>query len=156
MKYVYYYDYTILKIGIAEDDDAICRIFFESENEPEDYKKTETPLIKIAALRIGEYIKGKRKRFDLPVKMDGTEFQLTVWKALQEIPYGETRSYAQIAEMTGNPKSSRAVGMANNRNPIPIIIPCHRVIGSDGDLTGYAGGLEIKKKLLELEKKFNR
>ncbi|PNV63747.1 hypothetical protein C0033_03135 [Clostridium sp. chh4-2] len=83
--------------------------------------------------------------------MNGTEFQLNVWKQLQKIPYGETRSYGQVAAMAGNAKAGRAVGMANNRNPIAILVPCHRVIGADGSLTGYGGGLDIKQALLELE-----
>ena len=100
-----------------------------------------------------EYFKGKRRTFDVPIDPDGTPFQKSVWKALLAIPYGETRSYKDIAEAIGNPKAARAVGMANNRNPIPIIIPCHRVIGADGSLVGYGGGLGIKKFLLTLEKK---
>ena len=94
---------------------------------------------------------GKRKSFDLPLKPEGTEFQKKVWNALLDIPYGETRSYKDIAVAIGNPKACRAVGMANNRNPISIIIPCHRVIGANGSLVGYGGGLPIKIELLNLE-----
>ena len=112
----------------------------------------ETPLNKEAATQIKEYLKGSRKDFDLPLKPEGTDFQLRVWQALLAIPYGETRSYQEIAEQAGNIKACRAVGLANNRNPIAIIIPCHRVIGKNGSLTGYGGGLEIKARLLELEK----
>ena len=101
-----------------------------------------------------EYLEGKRKQFDLPLGPIGTAFQQTVWKGLISIPYGETRSYKQVAQMVGNPEASRAVGLANNNNPIVIIIPCHRVIGSNGSLTGYAYGLEMKRKLIELESKF--
>lgn len=104
-----------------------------------------------ASEQIREYLEGKRKVFDLPLNLKGTEFQQKVWSALTKIPYGETRSYKEIAEVIGNPRSCRAVGMANNRNPISIIIPCHRVIGSDGKLVGYGGGIEQKKRLLELE-----
>ena len=100
-----------------------------------------------------EYFDGKRKIFDLPLKPEGTEFQLKDWNALREIPYGETRSYKDIAIAIGNPKACRAVGTANHNNPISIIIPCHRVIGSDGSLTGYGGGLDKKTYLLELEQK---
>ena len=96
-------------------------------------------------------MQGKRKEFDLPLSLHGTKFQIEDWKALQTIPYGETRSYQQIAEQLGNPKACRAVGMANHRNPIAVIIPCHRVIGKNGSLTGYAEGVEIKQALLELE-----
>ena len=99
-----------------------------------------------------EYLDGKRKEFDFPYKMIGTEFQKKVWHALTKIPYGETRTYKEIATAVGNPKASRAVGMANNRNPIFIVVPCHRVIGANGKLVGYAGGLDMKDALLSLEK----
>ena len=101
--------------------------------------------------QLNEYFSGSRKVFDLPLDPAGTEFQQKVWDALQAIPYGARRTYGEIAAAVGNPKASRAVGMANNRNPIMIIIPCHRVVGADGALTGYAGGLEMKQALLELE-----
>jgi methylated-DNA-[protein]-cysteine S-methyltransferase len=97
------------------------------------------------------YFGGELREFDLPLAPEGTEFQLRVWKSLRDIPYGETMSYGQLATRLGNPKASRAVGLANGSNPIPIIIPCHRVIGSDGSLVGYGGGLENKKILLALE-----
>jgi len=98
-----------------------------------------------------EYFSGKRRAFGFPLDLRGTEFQLTCWRALLSIPYGETRSYADIARAVGCPKGFRAVGMANNRNPVAIVVPCHRVIASDGTLCGYGGGLDIKRKLLELE-----
>jgi O-6-methylguanine DNA methyltransferase len=98
-----------------------------------------------------EYFAGKRRAFDFPLDLRGTEFQIACWQALVEIPYGETRSYADIARAVGKPNAFRAVGMANNRNPIAIVVPCHRVIASDGGLCGYGGGLEVKRKLLELE-----
>jgi len=97
------------------------------------------------------YFRGELKEFDLPLVMEGTDFQLRVWNALRAIPYGQTVSYAQLAGRIGNPKAVRAVGLANGHNPIPIIVPCHRVIGSDGSLTGFGGGLSTKKMLLELE-----
>ena len=112
----------------------------------------ETPLIKEACRQLSEYLKGERKTFDLPLNPKGTNFQKCVWRALCDIPYGETRTYKQIAEAIGNPKAVRAVGMANNRNPITIIVPCHRVIGANGKLVGYGGGLEMKEFLLRLEK----
>jgi methylated-DNA-[protein]-cysteine S-methyltransferase len=143
---------THIALGIAEENGAICRIFFSVEKKHDEFEIKETSLIKETAKQLDEYFNKKRKVFDLPIILHGTEFQVNVWKALQKIPYGETRSYGEIAAKTGNPKASRAVGMANNRNPIPIIIPCHRVIGSNGSLTGYAGGLELKQQLLELEK----
>jgi methylated-DNA-[protein]-cysteine S-methyltransferase len=99
------------------------------------------------------YFHGELKKFDLPLTLEGTEFQLRVWNALREIPYGETISYSQLAERIGNPKAVRAVGLANGSNPIPIIVPCHRVIGSNGSLTGFGGGLPTKRILLELESK---
>lgn len=100
-----------------------------------------------------EYFAGKRKNFDLPLAGEGTDFQKQVWEQLQRIPYGQTRTYGEIAKMMGKPKASRAIGMANHNNPILILVPCHRVIGADGSLTGYAAGIEAKKYLLEFEKK---
>jgi len=151
MKSVYYYNYNLCKLGIAEENGAICRVFFAAGKAPDNFENTETPLIKKAAAQLEEYFEGKRKNFDLPLVLNGTDFQNRVWEALRKIPYGKTRSYGELAAMTGNPKASRAVGMANNRNPIVIVIPCHRVIGSDGSLTGFGGGLELKQRLLELE-----
>ena len=103
------------------------------------------------ARQLEEYFAGGRRRFDLPLDLRGTDFQKRCWQELLKIPYGETRSYAEIARAIGNPAAVRAVGLANGKNPIAIIVPCHRVIGSDGSLTGYGGGLETKRKLLQLE-----
>ena len=111
-----------------------------------------TALLERASRQLEEYFAGKRKQFDLPLSLRGTEFQRQVWAALRDIPYGETRSYGQIAQAVGRPKAVRAVGMAYHRNPISIIVPCHRVVGADGSLTGYGGGLENKKFLLALER----
>ena len=105
-----------------------------------------------ATLQLEEYFAGKRQAFDLPLAPSGTEFQRRVWAALAEIPYGETRSYGQIATAIGRPGASRAVGMANGRNPVSIVVPCHRVVGASGSLTGYAGGPERKQFLLDLER----
>ena len=105
----------------------------------------------MARQQLTEYFAGERREFDLPLKLSGTEFQMSVLHALQQIPYGETTSYSDIAERIGRPKAVRAVGAANGRNPIPIIVPCHRVIGSHGDLTGFGGGLDTKEALLRLE-----
>lgn len=110
-----------------------------------------SPLLDAAEAQLREYFAGARRTFDLPLAPHGTAFQQRVWAALRAIPYGETRTYGELAAAIGSPNASRAVGMANHRNPIPIIIPCHRVIGANGTLTGYAGGLEIKQKLLALE-----
>ena len=98
-----------------------------------------------------EYFAGSRRAFTFPLDLRGTEFQLACWRALQQIPYGETRTYADIAQLVGRPQGFRAVGMANNRNPVAIVVPCHRVIAFDGTLCGYGGGLDVKKKLLQLE-----
>ena len=101
--------------------------------------------------QLKEYFAGRRRQFDLPLDLRGTDFQKRCWRELLKIPYGETRSYAEIARAIGNPAAARAVGLANGKNPIAIVVPCHRVIGSDGSLTGYGGGLETKRKLLQLE-----
>ena len=105
----------------------------------------------LADSQLQEYFSGRRKVFDLPIRVNGTAFQKAVWNCVRHIPYGQTRTYGQIAAAVGKPRSSRAVGMANHRNPLPILIPCHRVIGSGGKLTGYAGGLAAKEFLLTLE-----
>ena len=119
-------------------------------------EKNETVLLKEAIRELNEYFDGKRTSFDLQLELQGTEFQKKVWKALKEIPFGETRSYGEIAKIIGNEKACRAVGMANNKNPIAIIVPCHRVIGANGKLVGYAGGVDLKEKLLNLEKSLKR
>ena len=113
--------------------------------------KNATPLLQDAVRQLTEYFAGERREFDLPLAPQGTDFQQRTWQALREIPCGETRSYRQIAEAIGCPKGARAVGLANNRNPILIFIPCHRIIGADGALVGYGGGLAMKESLLRLE-----
>ena len=138
-------------IIIESNGVAITGIKTESGTEPKGEKKAST-LTDVTAMQLKEYFAGKRKKFEVPLDPQGTEFQKKVWKALQEIPYGKTRSYKQIAKMIGQPKACRAVGMANNKNPIWILIPCHRVIGADGSLTGYGGGIKMKQKLLEIER----
>lgn len=148
----FYYETEIGKIGIVENGTAITNMYF-GDIIPQEVNIQETPLLKKANEELQEYFSGKRKNFDLPLKTEGTDFQRKVWKALQEIPYGETCSYKDIAENIGNIKASRAVGMANNKNPIFIFIPCHRVIGSNGKLVGYAAGLDVKERLLEMEKR---
>lgn len=110
-------------------------------------------LLQEACLQLDEYFQGKRRQFDLPLGYKGTDFQESVWRELQNIPYGETRSYEDIAVKIGNPKAVRAVGQANNRNPILLLIPCHRVIHKSGDISGFACGIETKRYLLELEKR---
>jgi methylated-DNA-[protein]-cysteine S-methyltransferase len=156
MKYVFYYETKIGTMGFAENGKAITDIFFKGIDAPKyepEMVKEETPLIKKAAGQMLEYLEGRRKEFELPLDPGGTPFQKAAWDALLTIPYGETKSYKQMAEKVGKPKAFRAIGMANNRNPIAIVIPCHRVIGSNGSLIGYGGGLNIKEALLEIEKR---
>lgn len=136
---------------IREQNNALTHISFHNAVQTGDIMQ-KTPLLARTAQQLGEYFAGKRKTFDLPLAPQGTAFQKKVWQALTTIPYAQTASYFDIALKTGNPKACRAVGMANHQNPIVIVIPCHRVIGKNGDLTGYGGGLNIKKFLLNLEK----
>ena len=147
-----YYDSLIGMLRIIANENGITGIQFAfDDKERFNTVETKTPLLKEAVRQLTDYFMGVRKEFSLPLNLQGTDFQLRTWSALRDIPYGETRTYKQIAEAIECPKGCRAVGLANNRNPIPIIIPCHRVIGANGDLTGYAGGLEIKKRLLAIE-----
>ena len=143
------YETILGSVTFVEEDGALLAVTTHRSYEG---ICQETPLIKEACRQLSEYLKGERKTFDLPLNPKGTDFQKCVWRALCDIPYGETRTYKQIAEAIGNPKAVRAVGMANNRNPITIIVPCHRVIGANGKLVGYGGGLEMKEFLLRLEK----
>ncbi len=159
MENVFYYDTRIGRISIIENGMAITRICFANKielNNELNIEANETELLRETIKQLEEFFEGKRNCFDLPLEPKGTEFQKKVWDALQKIPFGETRSYGEIAKTIGNEKASRAVGMANNKNPIPIIIPCHRVIGANGKLVGYAGGLDIKEKLLKIEKDYRR
>lgn len=147
------YDLGVIgKVSIAATPTEITHISFGHLTLKE-AKVSETLLIKQACSQLKEYLAGQRKHFDLPLGPQGTDFQKRVWEALRQIPYGQTRSYKEIAIMAQSPKGCRAVGMANNKNPIAIVVPCHRVIGSNGKMVGYAGGLDIKERLLELEKK---
>jgi len=156
MRNLFFYHTDIGTIGIVENSAEITDLCFEGAAVPQDALVRETELLKQTAEELREYLAGERKEFTVPLSPKGTEFQRRVWKSLCAIPYGETRSYREIADSVGCPKGFRAVGMANNRNPIPIMIPCHRVIGADGSLTGYGGGLDIKVRLLELEKRVLR
>ncbi len=153
MKNVHFYTFPAGRIGIAEERGAIIRVSFGGENSFAGLTAAETPLIRTAAGQLGEYFAGERAAFDLPLDLRGTEFQIAVRRALLTIPFGETRGYREVAVQIGNPKACRAVGMANNRNPVAIIVPCHRVIGRSGGLTGYGGGLSVKEHLLGLEKR---
>jgi methylated-DNA-[protein]-cysteine S-methyltransferase len=139
---------------LAGDAQGLRLVSFEKSKRAErvqpEWKQDKAPFAEVIR-QLQAYFGGKLKEFDVPLAPEGTEFQLSVWRSLRAIPYGETISYAQLAQRIGNPKAVRAVGLANGCNPIPIIIPCHRVIGSNGSLTGFGGGLANKKKLLALE-----
>ena len=139
------------RMGIKERGGAILRLYLPGEIIEEGVCRWRSALLAEAFRQLEEYFDGFRTVFNLPLAPEGTPFMRSVWNALLAIPYGETASYKQIAEAVGNPRAVRAVGMANNRNPIPILIPCHRVIGSNGELVGYAGGLDLKAALLALE-----
>jgi len=150
-----YYDSPIGQLQICENGQGITLIKFVCAPKIQPaITEANTPLLLEAVKQLTDYFSGRLKEFTLPLDLRGTDFQLRTWNALQTIPYGETRSYKQIAEGIGCPKGFRAVGLANNRNPVSIVIPCHRVIGADGSLTGYAGGLDIKERLLAHEKKY--
>lgn len=150
MKKVYVYSSPVGKLGIDVDEKGLRKIEF-LKDDAVDVVDGDNKLVMEVKRQLNEYFCGERKTFDLPLALCGTPFQLKVWEALQTIPYGETRSYKEIAIQVGSPKGCRAVGMANNKNPIPIIIPCHRVVGGNGKLVGYAGGLDKKEYLLEVE-----
>lgn len=153
MENIFHYQTPIGEIAIAENDGQITNLYFATETVPTNkHELKETDVLNEAHRQLQEYFEGKRKNFSLSLAPSGTEFMQKVWEALLEIPYGETASYKEIAEKINHKLAYRAVGLANNKNPIPIIIPCHRVIGADKKLTGYAGGLEVKKYLLDIEK----
>ncbi len=135
---------------LAEQDGKLTQLRLKAYRKDGETER-ETPLLLQAAQELREYFAGTRKAFTVPLNPVGTAFQTAVWKALETIPYGQTMSYGGIAAQIGKPKASRAVGMANNQNPLPIFIPCHRVIGANGKLVGYGGGLYIKEALLQLE-----
>ncbi len=151
MKNTFFYDTEIGRMSISDNGTEIISMEVAEDIGECTSNIYETELIRKAYEQLTEYLCGRRTSFELPLNPEGTEFQKKVWDALCNIPYGETRSYKQVAEAVGNPKASRAIGMANNRNPIMIFIPCHRVIGADGSLVGYGGGLHIKEKLLFIE-----
>ena len=150
MSFVYFYT-PIGEMGVGVEEERITRIFLPGEIPQQREVAQETPLHRKAIEQIREYLAGKRQVFDLPLAAKGTQFQEKVWQALQQIPYGQKTSYQEIACMIGNPKACRAVGSANRSNPIPLIIPCHRVIGKDGSLTGFGGGLPLKEWLINME-----
>ena len=147
-----YLDSPIGTLRLVSDGSHIVRIEFEGRHAKGDgLLERSDPALTACARQLTGYFTGTRLGFDLPLAPAGTPFQRAVWEALAAIPYGELRSYRDIARAIGRPAAVRAVGAANGRNPLPIVVPCHRVVGSDGSLTGFAGGLGIKRKLLELE-----
>jgi len=154
MMYYCYFDTPIGELLLAGKADSLSMIGFPKgamRRDPEDdWIYNEAPF-EIVRSQLAEYFAGERKDFDLPLSLSGTDFQVAVLEALRQIPYGETTSYGAVAKQIGRPKAVRAVGAANGRNPVPIIVPCHRVIGSSGDLTGFGGGLDTKAALLRLE-----
>ncbi len=153
MKACYFYEGAIGRYGVQESGGELTRIWVGNRvgAVPEGYELKETPLLKETHRQLDAYFNRKLKVFNIPFVLEGTPFQQKVWRALCDIPYGTCITYGELAVRIGDPKACRAVGMANGRNPLPVIIPCHRIIGSGGKLTGYTGGLEIKTKLLQVE-----
>ena len=143
------YQFENISLYLVATETHLINIQF---TQPQKALLQTTELLSMATIQLDEYFQGKRTIFSLPFKLTGTPFQLAVWKELQNIPYGQTTSYKEIAQKINKPKACRAVGMANNKNPLPIIIPCHRVIGSNGKLIGYTGGLKLKKLSLRIRK----
>jgi methylated-DNA-[protein]-cysteine S-methyltransferase len=144
------------KLKLVASDKGLVAVLWENDGPrrvrlSEQIEDEKHPILVETERQLREYFAGKRQEFNVPLDMKGTRFQKDVWEALLSIPFGETRSYGQLARQLGNPRATRAVGAANGRNPVSIIVPCHRVIGSSGKLTGFAGGLETKERLLSLE-----
>lgn len=155
MKHYCYYESPIGKLLLVGADGLLEELHFPNDlsqiDIPDDWQ-CEEQSFQESLKQLGEYFAGSRQQFDLPIAPKGTVFQQSVWEELRKIPFGRTASYGQIAERIGNPKACRAVGLANAKNPLPIIVPCHRVIGKNGTLTGFGGGLELKQQLLDLER----
>lgn len=147
---VFYYRTELGRIGIGEKDSALSVVILNA-SESDSSEVAETPLIREAHRQITAYLAGTLTHFDLPLNPEGTMFMQSVWRELRTVPYGHTCSYGDIAHRIGKPGASRAVGMACGKNPIPIIIPCHRVIGASGSLTGFSSGIELKRRLLGIE-----
>ena len=144
-------DFPFGRFGVEEKEGAVTHLYLNPAGAVLPAEERETPLLAEAMRQLAEYFAGERREFELPLAPEGTPFMRRVWAELVKVPYGATATYGEIAERIGNPGGSRAVGLANNRNPIAIIIPCHRIIGSSGKLVGYAGGVELKERLLALE-----
>ena len=156
MKYFDYYESPLGRMMLVANDDGLTGVYFIGQKHylrPESgwRKDPVNKALRKAKKELAEYFAGKRKRFDLPLAPEGTAFQRSVWKAIAGVGFGKTITYAELARRAGYPKGARAAGAATGRNPIGIIVPCHRIMGSDGSLTGYAGGLEKKRVLLALE-----
>lgn len=151
MKYFAKFETEIGKILIGEENGALTDLFPVQGETPDVEYAEETVLLQNAAQQVREYLAGARTTFSLPTAPAGTEFQRAVWQALREIPYGETRSYRELAQFIGRPGAARAVGQAAHRNPLLLLVPCHRLVGANGSLTGFAAGLAVKKRLLLLE-----
>ena len=155
MKYFTYYPSPLGTLTLQTNDDGLTGAWFDVQTTaPDDFglQKDDHPILQQAVAEFDEYFAGKRQQFDVPTAAQGTDFQKQVWGMLKQIPFGETWSYQDLAIAIDNPKAVRAVGLANGKNPISIIVPCHRVIGKNGKLTGYAGGVDRKQKLLSLER----
>jgi methylated-DNA-[protein]-cysteine S-methyltransferase len=146
-----YLDTPIGALRLVCSDGRLSKIEFEGRHGDDGHREQDDAVLAECAQQLCDYFAGRRRHFSLPLAAAGTAFQQSVWHALEDIPFGELRSYRDIAEAIGNPRAVRAVGAANGRNPLPIVVPCHRVIGSDGGLTGFAGGMAAKRYLLELE-----
>lgn len=145
-------DTPIGRLCLRADENTLTNVYFENQAIP-DIPYQTTLLLRKAGEELAEYFGGHRREFTLPLAPKGTPFQLSVWNALRAVPFGQTRTYGQIAASLGNAQAARAVGLANNRNPMPIFIPCHRIIGANGKLVGYAGSLPVKEALLALERR---
>jgi methylated-DNA-[protein]-cysteine S-methyltransferase len=146
-------DGPVGELLLTSDGAALTRLLFAPFAVDPSWSEQPCKVLEQATTQLSDYFAGKRTDFDLPLEPAGTPFQQTVWRALREIPYAETINYGQLATRVGNPNAARAVGLANGRNPISIVVPCHRVIGANGSLTGYGGGLDRKRTLLDLERR---
>ena len=151
MSFRIFRDFPFGRFGVEEKEGAVTHLYLKPAGAVLPAEERETPLLAEAMRQLAEYFAGERREFELPLAPEGTPFMRRVWAELVKVPYGAIATYGEIAERIGNPGGSRAVGLANNRNPIAIIIPCHRIIGSSGKLVGYAGGVELKERLLALE-----
>ena len=150
-------DSPIGRLRLVATDQGLSHLLFDQqvgedlESDGDEVEADDHPVLAAATAQLAEYFAGRRQEFDIPLDLSGTEFQRAAWSALANVPFGETRSYRQQAEAIGRPKAVRAIGAANGKNPVPIVLPCHRIVGSDGSLTGYGGGLPIKEYLLNHE-----